>query len=96
VEDRPGTLVELGRDRLPRWFAAKISPHQIDLKEVLALAELRGTLPEATVAIGLQPGVIDLSVALSPQLAGQMDDLVSRVIERLDAWGHAARRVTHA
>src|SRR6185503_684188 len=45
----PGTLVVLERDQLPRHLETKVSPHQVDLREVQALAELRGTLPEHTV-----------------------------------------------
>src|SRR5678816_3693351 len=32
----PGDLVVLERAELPRYFSLKISPHQIDLREVLA------------------------------------------------------------
>ena len=42
---RPGTLVVLEREELPRILGLKLSPHQIDLREVLALAELRGAAP---------------------------------------------------
>jgi hypothetical protein len=38
-----------------RSAGSKLSPHQIDLREILAVVELRGTLPGETVAIGLQP-----------------------------------------
>ena len=41
----PGSLVTMERDQLPRLFAIKLSPHQIDLREVLAVADLRDTLP---------------------------------------------------
>ncbi len=47
----PGAFVRLEHHRLPRYLATKISPHQVDLRDVLALAELRGTLPADTVAL---------------------------------------------
>jgi hydrogenase maturation protease len=84
----PGTLVTLERANLPRYLAHKLSPHQIDLKEVLALAELRGTLSEATVAIGAEPAVVELSTELTPLLEAQVDAVARRVVERLAAWGH--------
>ena len=67
----PGTLVVIERDELPRYFSLKISPHQIDLREVLGLAELRGTLPAAAVAIGASV-LISLSAGF---WAGEIFDL---------------------
>ena len=86
----PGEIVVLERDDLPMFVAAKLSPHQIDLKEVLALAAFRDTLPVQTVAIGLQPAVIEMSAELSEPVTSAMDGLCSRVVDRLAAWGHAA------
>jgi hydrogenase maturation protease len=95
----PGTIVVLERDRLPMYLSQKVSPHQIDLREVLALAEFRGTLPEEAVAIGLQPERIEMSTELSPSVAARVDDLVSAVVARLHQWGHEVRpagRPAHA
>ena len=93
VSAEPGTLVELERDEIPRFLARKLSPHQIDVKEVLALSELRGTLPEELVAVGLQPDSVEMRASLSPVLASRLDDLVACVIRRLEAWGYEARGV---
>jgi hydrogenase maturation protease len=83
-----GSLVIMERDELPRYLGLKLSPHQIDLREVLALAELRGTLPARTVAIGLEPAIIELGTALSPAVEGGIDAAAAAVVERLTAWGH--------
>ena len=90
----PGTVVVLEREELPRFFALKISPHQIDMKEVLAVAELRGTLPAQTVAIGIQPDRIELSTELSPVVRDSVGSLIAHIIQRLEQWGHRARPVT--
>jgi hydrogenase maturation protease len=87
-----GTVVELERDRLPRYLAHKLSPHQIDLKEVLALAELRGTLPAETVAIGAEPGEVVLSLALTAPLADAVEPVLLAVVDRLARWGYLCRR----
>ena len=79
----PGTAVRLERAQLPRYLATKISPHQVDLRDVLGLAELRGTLPGNTVALGLQPESVELRHSLSPTIAGRVDDLVDRVAAEL-------------
>ena len=85
----PGTQVAIPRARLPRYLATKISPHEVDLRDVLALAELRGTLPEETMAVGLEPDQVVLRTGLSEALQSGLDDLVGVVIGQLDAWGHA-------
>ncbi len=79
----------LERDELPRFFALKLSPHQIDLREVLAVAELRGTLPSELVAIGLQPGRVEMASGLSPEVESRLDDLLTAAVERLERWGYA-------
>ena len=85
---QPGTQVVIPRARLPRYLATKISPHEVDLRDVLALAELRGTLPDETMAVGLEPDQVVLSTGLSEALRDGLDDLVGTVVRQLDAWGH--------
>jgi hydrogenase maturation protease len=82
----PGTLHVLERAQIPRYLATKISPHQVDLRDVLALAELRGNLPEQTVAVGLQPERVEMSCELSDAVETRLDDLVAAVTQRLAVW----------
>ena len=91
-----GRQIVLERDDLPRYLGVKLSPHQIDLREVLALAELRGTLPERAVAFGVQPQRVALGTELAPLVAVALDELVMRVADRLGAWGYGCRRVQAA
>ena len=92
VAAAPGTPLRLERERLPRYLATKISPHQVDLRDVLALAELRGTLPDDTIALGLQPERVALGDRLSDTLGCRVDDLVALVAQELVDRGHACRR----
>jgi hydrogenase maturation protease len=87
-----GELVVLSRDQVPRFLGLKLSPHQIDLREVLALAQLRGALPARLVAMGLQPARVEMFSGLSPELESRMDSLLTAVIEQLERWGHVANR----
>lgn len=89
----PGELIVLEREELPRYFALKLSPHQVDLREVLALAELRGFLPARLVAMGLQPVRVEMFSGLSPELECRLDELLAAVIERLEWWGHIGTRL---
>jgi len=84
----PGELVVLSRASLPRGLGMKLSPHQIDLQEVLALAELRGTLPAEAVALGLEPERVELGWGLSEVVGAGLADLVSRAARQLARWGH--------
>ncbi len=94
----PGARIELEREEIPRYLGLKLSPHQLDLREVLALAELRGTLPEETIAIGVQPDRVELSLELSPVVAAKLPGLLSDIEEQLVRWGHRPvdTRVIHA
>lgn len=84
----PGEVVVLERDALPMGLGIKLSPHQIDLQEVLALAELRGRLPREAVAIGLEPERVELGWGVGPAVAASLDALVARAVGQLRAWGH--------
>ena len=83
----PGTVLSFEGLEVPRSFATKLSPHQIDMREVLALAELRGRLPGALVAIGVEPEVIDLRDGLSPTVSRQLDDVVLLAVGVVRGWG---------
>jgi hydrogenase maturation protease len=83
----PGTPAVVPRSRLPRYLATKISPHDVDLRDVLALAELRGRLPEQTVAIGLEPARVELVHELSDVLRPRLDELVALAVRQLADWG---------
>jgi hydrogenase maturation protease len=88
----PGDVVVLERDRLPIYLTRKLSPHQVDMRDVLATAEWRGKLPVETVAIGVQPQSVEMRLDLSPAVDGAVDGAVEAVIARLVQWGH---RCTH-
>ncbi len=86
---RPGEVVELTRDRLPIYLSRKLSPHQVDMRDALALAELRGHLPAEVVAIGVEPVSVEMRTALSAPVEGAVDAVVRAVVARLEGWGHA-------
>lgn len=84
----PGTVMELDGDSLPRALLQKLSPHQIDLREVLAVASLRESLPSDLAAIGVEPERIEMGTALSPVVAAALDGMVDRAIDWLGQRGH--------
>lgn len=84
----PGEVVVLERDRLPIYLSRKLSPHQVDMRDVLATAEWRGRLPRETVAIGVQPESVEMSLELTPAVDRGIEPAVAAVIARLMQWGH--------
>lgn len=84
----PGELHILRRERLPIYLTRKLSPHQVDMRDTLAVAEWRGHLPAEVVAIGVQPETVELGTELSAVVAAQVDALVLAVVRHLQSWGH--------
>lgn len=87
----PGSLVVLERDEIPTALGRAVSPHHVGVAQVLALAALRERLPEAVVAIGLQPGAPRDAIGLGPEVEAAMPRLLETVVARLASWGLALR-----
>jgi hydrogenase maturation protease len=84
----PGTLIRLTRDEIPIFLdAAKVSPHQEGLQDLLAVALLKGYLPDEVVFWGVQVESMGVGLELSPTVAAQVDALADRVVEELGCWG---------
>jgi len=85
----PGTLVRLVNDEIPAFLGPKVSPHQVGLQDVLALAQLRGHSPAEVVLWGVQAERLAPGLDLSPAVAAQVEPLCARVIEELTRWQSA-------
>ena len=86
----PGAVVELEREEIPRALdATGLSVHQIGLRDLVALATIRGTLPARTVAIGIQPDRVEMGAEISAVAALALDAVVERALARLASWGIA-------
>lgn len=85
----PGTLVTLTGEAVPTFFAAKISPHQIALADVLALLELSGERPAEITVIGIEPESLDTGLELTSTIARRLDELEAQVVASLTELGYA-------
>lgn len=92
----PGTPFVLQGEELPRALCLKLSPHQIDLREVLALASFRDTMPRVLAAVGAQPADVQLRSGLSPALAARVDEIARLAVRTLESWGHVVPRAEGA
>jgi len=84
----PGTIVRISGENVPRRLPPHLSPHEINLHELFALAELRGTMPEMVVAIGVQPERVDWEVGLTPCVAAAIDHVADAAAMELRALGY--------
>jgi hydrogenase maturation protease len=84
----PGDVVRLDGDEIPRHLRQKLSPHQIELGEVLAVAELRGNFPSEAIAMGIEPARIELMDGLSPTVEQSVPTLIEAIEAQLRTWGH--------
>lgn len=83
----PGTVLRLEGDDIPVALRTKLSPHQMGLQDLLAVAGLQGNCPREMVLWGVQPANIDLGLELSEAVAEQVDFLMGKSLLELRAWG---------
>ena len=87
AQARPGTLVELNKEQIPRFVGIKLTQHQVTFLEVLALADLRGNLPEQMYLIGIQPCDLGSGLELSQEVEQKLPRAILRAVEVLRGWG---------
>lgn len=76
----PGTIRRFTpEDVETKKIQPRISLHEGDLLNTLALAKRLGTAPERIVIFGIEPKTIDPGETLSPALAARLDQYVATV-----------------
>lgn len=84
----PGTLVRLSGVEIPAFLdTSKVSPHQDGLQDLLAVAALKGYLPDEVVRWGIQIQSLGVSLDLSPAVTAQLESLVDEILSELAHWG---------
>jgi len=80
----PGEVVRGEDDAVPRWYSHPVSPHQVDLREVLWAAELLEAMPAPLVVVGIEPdSTDDLHVGLTPRVEAAIDRAVAEGVRVL-------------
>jgi hydrogenase maturation protease len=82
----PGTVVRLAGEDIPLVMGAKLSPHQLGLTDLLAIATLRGVVPQEIVVWGIQPENLGLGLELSPAVASRITALEIGILQELRDW----------
>lgn len=87
--DPPGHLRVVRGEDVPRFTGVrKMSLHQTGFQEVLELAGLLGSEPEAITLVGVQTAILDdFGGSLSPVVARQLEAAVATGRDELATWG---------
>lgn len=80
----PGTIRRMVGEEVPVFLSQKLSPHEINLPELLFSAKLTDIYPPEVVVLGIQPQSLETSLDLTPPVAARVDELVARVLEEID------------
>jgi len=85
----PGTLKRVANEDVPCFLGAKkMSLHQTGFEEVLMLAQMTDSHPEAVLLIGCQPEQLeDYGGSLRPRVRAAIGPALSMAVEQLTAWG---------
>lgn len=86
-EKEPGTVSRIELDDPPAYFRSKISPHQLGLSEVLAVAAIHGNLPDKIVLFGAVPKNLFTGLELSQEAAGSVLQLSRLIVDELRQMG---------
>lgn len=85
--EKPGTIIRLIGEELPIALETKLSPHQMGLKDLLAVSELMGHVPREMVLIGVQPGSIEMGAEMTPEVDAKLDLMIANVLLELERFG---------
>lgn len=81
----PGSVALLEGDDIDPVLAAKVSPHQIGLSDLLATAELMGDRPREVTLLGIQYASIPMEMTLSPAVTAGLPKMVAAASQIIDA-----------
>jgi len=84
----PGTVVRLEGDAVPAFFTTKISPHQLGLSDLLAVARLTDSMPEHIVFFGIEPKLMETGLELSEEIQVKISGMADMIVEELKNNGY--------
>ncbi len=78
------TFIGDGMDRL--LGRARLTVHEIGLRDVMDLVRLSGDLPHERALIGIQPASLAWGTEPTPAVAGVLESVAAQALELLDHW----------
>ena len=79
----PGAVEVLRGDALDGALVGHVSPHQVGIGDLVAVARLMGTLPEAVALVGVQPGEISIGLELTAAVEAAVPGAVHAAVAEL-------------
>lgn len=90
-ENPPGTVLRI--DDVPAFFQNKISPHQIGITDVLAMAYITDELPPNVSLIGIEPETLSDGIALSETVSEKIETMVEMVAQEIERTGISMKKM---
>ncbi len=84
-DNEPGSVIRV--DNVPAFFRDRISPHQIGISDVLAMASITDDLPPEVVLIGIEPESLSGGLDLSDTVASKIDIMTGMVVSEIEKQG---------
>lgn len=89
----PGAWTRLTGEELPIALETKLSPHQMGVKDLLAVSHLTGHIPAEMILYGIQPKSIEMDTELTPEVAASVDAVLTALLDELHTLGIACERI---
>lgn len=83
----PGAWTRLAGEELPIALETKLSPHQMGVKDLLAVSQLMGHMPENMALYGIQPKSIEMDTELTPEVSAAMEPVLHELLLELQNIG---------
>jgi hydrogenase maturation protease len=83
----PGYVEEIEDGNIASAIQTRLSVHHIGLSDLLLAALWMDKKPKKICLIGIQPESLAMGLKLSESIEDKMEELVKRVIARLETWG---------
>jgi hydrogenase maturation protease len=83
----PGTVLKVEGHDIPAKFRTRISPHQLGISDLLAVATLSGELPGHVVLFGIEPKIVEVGLGLSEEVKEGFERLLEAVTGELKSIG---------
>ena len=83
-----GTIIRMVNDEVPAFLSLKMSPHQVGIPDMLAVAKMKDLYPENVILWGVEPESLEIGMDLTPVVEAQVPVLIDEVLKQLETWGH--------
>ncbi|MCE5194848.1 MAG: HyaD/HybD family hydrogenase maturation endopeptidase [Nitrospiraceae bacterium] len=84
---KPGSIIRMEGDEVPKYFAGKISPHQIGVSDLLAAAALTLRMPKQIVLLGIEPSELKTGLEMTDIVKSSVPKISDMLADELEKIG---------